>query len=227
MFNLQDDITDEELLLIMQARTTISAALDRSKILDAVREIVDASTVLNFKSSRARKFISASRPELLLEMDMAVFENKYPDQFKKFRAELAKCPKQDLENTVDSDGNQPHQSIINARAIKEEVVRSEISNEILNFFTAVFKYIITGEIAKGFENQTARVESITANLDRVELRNTVQGILVSDNDKRNGTHVSQVSDDELGFIFSIVSSVSFGGGGSVFTDDSVYVEVIY
>jgi hypothetical protein len=224
---LTDDNVEDLELRLMQARTTISAALDRSKILEIVREITDGSTVLEFKSERARKFISAARPELLLVFNDSELKKKYPNEYARLEELKKECPKDILVSTIDPESASIHYSVQETRSIKETIVIEEIGQEIINFFAATFKYIINGEIPKGFKSQEKRVLDITAKLDREKLRNTVQGILVSDNDLRKTKKVFEAENDELGFIFSIVTSTNFKGGGESLTDPSVFLEIVY
>ena len=185
----------------VQARMTISAALDRKKLTDVVRSIVDESKCLNFYSDRARKFISVSRPELRLLIDREATAEHHPDIY----AEMV-AANEDKE-------------MIDA---KTKLVVAEVQREIMDFFSGVFTLIIKGEYHAGLnDKQKAHVDSIVEGLDLDDLRATVNNIFKVRNKEGELT-------EELGFSYGIISAITFPSDeGEVMTNDLAIIEIVY
>ena len=193
-----DNDDTAELMQVMQAKRTVAAALNRKNLIEILREIVDASECLEFISKRAKKFISPSRPELLLQLVDDSVAKRYPAQYEQMRIKDI-----DIQHSA-----------------RKDIVKSEISDVIVDFFTAVFMYIKNGTIPANYASQAERVQRITDGTDLNVLRDSINNLFNKKN--KDGT----VS-DELGFIFSVITSVSFPAEEEVFTDNSVFVEIVY
>lgn len=198
IINTIDNDNDAELLKVMQAKRTIASALNRKNLVEILREIVDTSECLEFSSKRSRKFISPTRPELLLVLIPEAVERLYPTQFSELSTK---------------DVTLQHN-------IRESIVKAEISDSIVDFFTAVFMFIKTGEVPTHYEAQKDRVMKITDGTDVVTLRDSINNLF-------NKTNKDGTVSEELGFIFSVITAISFPADDEIFNDNSVFVEIVY
>lgn len=148
---------DGEEVADLKIRYTISAALNRNNLVEILRNIVDDSSIIDFETGRARKFILGERPELNLVIDLEKAKEKYPE-----------LPESSL--------------YLEEHARREEIVRREIEAEIINFFAAIFFYIRDGQLADTLQSQLPRVEKILEGRDIEELKKTIKNIIIEEVD---------------------------------------------
>lgn len=201
MSNIMNDALDEqldkEIQLETAARTSFATALNKEKLVDILREAVDASSCLDFLSGRHRRHISAFRPILELDMDVVAAQEKYPDL------------SADLVDFANDD------TIRNART---EVVNREVMNTIVNFFTAAFKYVLEDNIPAHYAEYSERVYEILGDRDTKELRNKLIDIFKVKDKDGNIT-------ERTGFTFSIINAVALPEDYK--DDNSVSIEIAY
>jgi len=198
---IDNETLDEVVRREIQARMTISAALDRTKLLDILRSIIDGSQCLNFATERARRFISASRPEMRLMIDRVAVGKHHPAIYQAM-----------MEAETDEE-------MIKA---KDELVAVEVKHEIIEFFTGVFMLILKGSYLTSLsDKQKERVENITKGLDLDFLRKTVNDITKLRDKDGNLTN-------ELGFTWHVISAVTFPSEeGEVMENDLTVIEIVY
>ena len=198
---IDNETLDAQVRREVQARMTISAALDRKRLLEILRSIVDESGCFNFTSDRARKFISAARPDMRLESDRTAAEELYPEIYEEM-----------MEATTDEE-------MIDA---KNKLAAAAFKSEIIQFFTGAFMLIVHGKMMDGLsEVQQERVTSITKDVDLVELRKSVNDIFKVRDKDGNFT-------EDLGFVYGVITAVTFPSEeGEVMTNDLTIIEVIY
>ena len=197
VFNMLDNlnISDSDILKSIEISRSIAGALDRAKLLNMLRAIVDESSCISFKSNRAKNFIDASRPELRLTMDIKKAKKLYPDL--------------DFDSTVPEEQHD----------IRKSVTQAEVSNKIVDFFTATFLYIKTNEYPEHFADAKDKVLEITKNVDIVKLRSTINNFY------KISSELEEL--EELGFSFAVTSVTSFPPNEDILNDPSVYLEIVY
>ena len=203
MSNTMIDALDDEQLdqLIQQeiaARTSFATALNKTKLLDILRELVDGSACLDFISARKRRQISAGRPELELTFNLEVAAELHPD--------LAP----DFYNFTNHTAR---------RTARTEVVRRELMAKLLDFFSAAFKYVLDGKVPENYAEYEERVYQILDGKNTELLREQLIDIFKVKDKEGNLT-------ERTGFTFSIVNSVALPPDDEP-EDDSVTVEIAY
>lgn len=197
-----DALDDEQLDKIIQqeiaARTSFATALNKVKLLDILRELVDSSPCLDFINARKRRQISAGRPELELIFDMEKAVELHPD--------LAN----DFYNFNDHAIR---------RTARTELVRRELMIKLLDFFSAAFKYVLDGKVPENYAEYEDRVYQILDGKNTEILRDQLIDIFKVKDKEGNLT-------ERTGFTFSIVNSVALPPDDEP-EDDSVTVEIAY
>lgn len=192
---------DKEIQQIVTARTSFAAALDRNNLLDILREIVDGSTCLDFTSARTRRFISPGRPELLLAFDPVATIAKYPQ----------------YAFAVDGSVAMELKEIRKAR---DMIVQNEITNNLVDFFTATFKYVMDGKIPDAYTRFESHVHRVIAEKDTAYLRNHILDIFELRDGDGNPTGA-------MTFIFSITSATAHSSDDELIDDLSCAIELAY
>lgn len=202
--NILDSLEeDKEIEQMIAARTSFAAALDKDKLLEILRNIVDVSDCFDFISKRTRRYISASRPELLLEIDLVKATNKYP---------------QYAEDLYVTD-NSP-EALEKVRDARSHVAQAELMSNLVDFFTATFKYVLEGSIPEYYSRFENNVLAIIDNRSIEVLRDQILNIF--DVKDRSGNPTG-----ELGFIFSVTAAVKLPSNDDLESDTSVTVELVY
>ena len=186
-----DDLDSED-IKNLRIRRTIASVLNRDNLVDILRDIVDKSELIDFTSSRSRKFISGERPELNLVLDL--------DLAKDIQPKLG-------EETANDE-----------RIMRTEIIKEEIVKPVVNFFNAIFLYIKNGELDEELKDQEKRVHSIIGDKDLVELRDSIQNIIME---------VDGEGNEEMTFMFSVIAGVRLAEDEDIFGDDTFLVELVY
>ncbi len=187
-------ITDDEVMKSIEISKTIASTLDRKKLLNVLRNIIDESKCITFKTERSRNFILADRPNLLLTLDIEKAKELYPDL----------APDFDLTD-IDEQRN-----------LRKTIVQNEVSNKIVDFFTATFLYIKDNKYPDNYKHCKDIVMEITKDIDIAKVKNHI-----------NNFFEIPDTEGEIGFSFSITSVTGFPPDELIFSDPTVYLEVVY
>lgn len=202
--NILDSLEeDKEIEQMIAARTSFAAALDKDKLLEILRKIVDTSTCFDFISKRTRRYISPSRPELLLAMDMVKAVAKYP---------------QYAEHLYVTDYSE--EALEKVRDARSHVAQAELMSNLVDFFTATFKYVLEGAVPEYYIRFEEDVLAIIDNRSTEVLRDQILNIFNVKDKSGNPT-------EKLGFIFSVTTSVQLPSNDDLESDTSVTVELVY
>lgn len=188
---------DEGFEEILKTRATFSSVLNKTKLLDILRNRVDNTELLDFIIPRTRKFIDPNRPSLQLVMDLNKATAKYPEL---------------VTSTLDTDPEE-------YRMFLTRIVQDELTTPISDFFTSCFSYILNGTLDKVKECYKQEVMDIIGEQDILELRSRINGFFKIEEGELNS--------EEYGFIFSVVTSVLCNANDEILGSNEVTVEVLY
>lgn len=191
-----DQIEEDAITKSIEVTKAISAILDKQKLVQVLRDIIDASPCINFKTERAKKYINHERPTLLLTLDIDKVLELYPDYLEDFKS-------------MDVDVQ---------RSVRTAITQTEVADKIVDLFTAIFMYIKENEYPEHFDSYKEQVMEITKELDILTIKSRINNFFKVDNKEEDETD---------GFSFSITSVTGFPPEEAIFTDPTIYLEVVY